>query len=308
MFFHRHAKKEKCDIVLVLGGSTSSNFKPIISINQNLLPFFDEEILKYKFSLNYFKFKILKYFLISTYNKSSGIIFLTNFSYEHIKKYINLKNINYTIIGHGVDKIFFNSFRTQRKINDYDENNPYRLLYISNFEYYKNHQQVIKIVSKLRQNNYPITLDLIGGGNKQLINKIKKIINKENRNKKYIFFRGIKGKNDILNYYNESDLFIYASSCESFGQILIESMAAKLPILCSSKSGLPRTAKNGAVYFDPFDKIDFYNKLKLLIDDRELREKISISAFEEAKKYKWENCSFETFNFISTIYQKNNNK
>ena len=126
-FFKSNAQKEDCNIVFIVGGSTLSNFKPIISLNQNLLPFFSEEINKYFPSLYFLKFYFLRFFQIYTYNKSLGIIFLTEFSSNYIFKY--LKNIpkNYTIIPHGIDSDYVFSSRKQSDISEYSLINPYSL-------------------------------------------------------------------------------------------------------------------------------------------------------------------------------------
>ena len=58
---------------------------------------------------------------------------------------------------------------------------------------------------------------------------------------------------DLIRYYNEADIFIFASSCETFGMILLEAMASGLPIACSKISSMPEILKQNGEYFNPKD-------------------------------------------------------
>ena len=98
----------------------------------------------------------------------------------------------------------------------------------------------------------------------------------------------------------KSEIYLFASSCESFGLTLLEGMASDLAVLSSKKSGLNFTSENKAFYFDPLDVksikksiIDFVNSDKKIID-KNVKETKKI-----AKKYTWSNTSNLTFDFLS---------
>ena len=83
--------KEKCSILFVPGGSFVTNFRPIVTMNQNLLPFEYREIFRYGFSLSMVKFLLLRIAQKLSFKNSNGIIFLiflfskdSNFSYFKI--------------------------------------------------------------------------------------------------------------------------------------------------------------------------------------------------------------------------------
>ena len=71
----------------------------------------------------------------------------------------------------------------------------------------------------------------------------------------------------------ESDIFIFASSSETFGISLLEAMALGLPIVCSNKSSLPEILDDGGLYFDPNNHIELYNQINKLIKNKKLRKK-----------------------------------
>lgn len=293
---------------MILGGSTASSFRPIVSINQNLLPFVDKEVSRYKFSPQYFKFKLLKYFQINTFNNSSGIIYLTNFSRLIVNNFLKDKNFFFEIIPHGVSENFKKKISFQKNIGEYSFSNPFKILYVSSLEHYKNHIQLIDAVCQLRNENLPITLDIVGAGKNSVRKLIESKLKKVDKSKKFIFFRGKKNVNELKDFYHRSELFVFCSSCETFGQILLESMSASLPILCSNLTGLHETSKSAAIYFNPLDKKDFYFNLKNIINDKDLREKLSKEALRISEEYTWSICSYNTFKFIEKTYNKFSSK
>ena len=84
-----------------------------------------------------------------------------------------------------------------------------------------------------------------------------------------------------------ADIFAFPSSTEGFGLALTEAMAVGLPAIgyrsCSSVNELIIDGYNGFLCDDGID--DFAEKLKILIDDAELRKKMGQNARKLMKKY-----------------------
>ena len=55
-YLEHELNREKCDLLFVPGGSFVTDFKPVITINQNLLPFELDEIKRFGFSFLSIKF------------------------------------------------------------------------------------------------------------------------------------------------------------------------------------------------------------------------------------------------------------
>ena len=109
---------------------------------------------------------------------------------------------------------------------------------------------------------------------------------------------------DLPSYYQQADIGLFASSCETFGIILLEKMSAGLPIACSNKSAMPEILKESGVYFDPDNALDIELTLERFISQEHLRAEKSALSFRESKKYEWAKCAQETFNFVSQITRK----
>ena len=111
----------------------------------------------------------------------------------------------------------------------------------------------------------------------------------------------------IIEIMKNTDIFIFASSCETFGITLLEGLAAGMVIACSNKSSIPEIIEDGGLLFDPENHLSIHKTIMTLIDNANLRFKLSKKSRKLASKYSWKRCSHETFNFIVESYSKYKN-
>ena len=69
-------QKENCDLLFVPGGSFVTDFRPIVTMSQNLLPFEWRELRRYGFSLLTLKWLLLRYSQSKSFKKEK------NYSWE----------------------------------------------------------------------------------------------------------------------------------------------------------------------------------------------------------------------------------
>lgn len=289
-----------CNILFIPGGSYSGKFKPFVTMSQNLLPFEWKEICRYKISKETVRLILLRLIQSRTFLRADGTIFLTEFARKVVIEQYPI-NLNKTvIINHGINNKFFIKPTIQKEISNFSESNPLRILYTSFIGEYKHQWNVVRGISLLKQKGYPVELTLIGDiieynafKKFQIALEESKISRLEVKHYQNISY------SDIHTLYTQSHIFVFASSCETFGQILTEAMASGLPIACSKMSAMPEILEDAGIYFDPLNSIDIYNKLEKLILDHNLRNKLSNLAYENSKKFSWEKCSNSTFEFIT---------
>mgnify|MGYP006087081721 CR=1 FL=1 len=294
--------KKRCDILLSITGDYIGGFKPLIGISRNMLLFerdiwfhinSPKEILR--FWLNYKKQK-------KCFKNSLGIIFISNYAKNYISNKLSLKEKQKKIIHHGISSRFFSKIKKQKKITDYSFENPFKFLYVSTVHVYKHQWNVVEAISKLRENGYPVTLDLVGGvifksSGKKLFN----MINKVDKNKEFIFFNGNVDYDVIESFYKNSDGIIYASTCENMPNILLESMSSGTPIACSNKQPMPEFLKDGGFYFDAKSTDSIFNTLLSFLLSPEERYINAQKSHQNILSYNWKKTSLETFNFIKNI-------
>ena len=159
-----------------------------------------------------------------------------------------------------------------------------KLLYVSPLYNYKNQDTVALAYSELKRKFSNLDIKFIGAyhHNMNYYNKILKnsLVSPDQ-------FLGALSQNQVIKHIYNSDIFLFASSSETFGITLLEAMALGMPIVCSKKSSLPEILKDGGVYFDPKNHRELIKKIELLIKDKNLRKKISYKAFNLSYKYDW---------------------
>jgi len=296
--------KSSCSILFVLGGTFLTRFKPTVTLHQNLLPFVSKEILRYGFSRKICKFYILRITQSLSFIRSQGVIFLSEYSKKFIQKTLKRNLMNNRVIPHGVEQRFKSFPKDQKPIDSYSFNNPFKMIYVSSIDYYKHQWNVVEAVSSLRNQGYPVELKLYGVENSGPKKYLDKSIKEFDPKGHFIHYEDEVDFNNIDKVYKSSDLSIFASSCETFGQIVLESMASGLPIACSNKSSMKEIVKDGCVYFNPLEVGEIYESLKTLLDSVELRWTVANKAYTHASNYSWEKTSIETFKFLAQIDKK----
>jgi glycosyltransferase involved in cell wall biosynthesis len=293
--------KKYCDALFIPGGTYLGKFKPYVTICQNMLPFDFRETCRYFPRLRFFKFLLLRYLQTRTFKRANGLIVLSDYIKEPLNKFLKKSSTQITAIPHGINNIFFQDNKTQKNINEYNKEKPFRFSYISTVDYYKHQWHVINAVTKLRQSGFPVSLDIVGAAYPPALKKMQRNIKKIDDNEKFINYIGGVEYDQLPQYYANADAFIFASSCETFGNILLEAMSAGLPIACSNKSVMPEILQDAGIYFDPENPIDISQALVELVDNKELRKNVAQKAQEYAKKYSWQKCADQTFEFLAKV-------
>lgn len=299
------ARQNRCNILFIPGGTHFGNFRPYVTMCQNMLPFEWSEIRRYGVSWLTFKYLVLRGFHLAAFRQADGLIFLSEYSIKALRPLMKGAIGKTVLIPHGVDERFRKEPKPQKPLSAYSAELPFHLLYVSQIAPYKHQWNVINAVDQLRKLGLPLTLELIGtmdfSGR-----RFNKALTDHDANSEWIHYQGEVPFNLVHESYLNADLFVFASSCESISMVLIESMAAGLPIACSKRGPMPSMLGNGAVYFDPEDPSDIARAIKTLVDDPCLRLEKSWKAFEAGRQYTWMRCAQDTFDFIDQVEQSEN--
>lgn len=100
-------------------------------------------------------------------------------------------------------------------------------------------------------------------------------------------FHGYLSHEKLQKLYQESAVFVFPSLYEGFGLPLLEAMASRCAIICSSVSSLPEVAGAAAVYFDPTSLNDLVNQLGYLLKNRELQNVLAEEGLKRLKNFSW---------------------
>ncbi|MDD4554677.1 MAG: glycosyltransferase family 1 protein [Bacteroidales bacterium] len=296
------AKQSGCDILFVPGGSNASRFKPVVTMSRNMLPFEWREMRRFGWSLFTVKLLLLRVIQSHTFRNANGVIFLTKYARNRVLNVTGSLRGKSMIIPHGINPRFFRLPRRQRLCKEFIETEPCRVLYVSIVDAYKHQTEVAIAVARLRSEGVFIVLELIGPSAKG-INRLNKTLSQIDPKSSFIKYRGSVPYEKLDEFYDNVDISVFASSCENMPNILLECMAAGLPMACSSMGPMPEILGDAGVYFNPEDANEIALALYKLIDSPSLREQSALTAYLRAQQYSWERCADGTFGFLADIAQ-----
>jgi glycosyltransferase involved in cell wall biosynthesis len=297
----RSAIDNNCDLVFSPGGSVSCNFRPIVTMSRNMLPFEWNEARRYGVSWITIRLILLRWLQSKSFNSASGVIFLTNYAKKQVIKVTgDLPGLS-TVIPHGFNSRFCTDPKAQCDMTEYSLEKPFQILYVSIVDQYKHQWHVVEAVAKLRKEGYPVVLNLVGPSYPPAQKRLTKAMNKFDVHNDWVKYHGEIPYLELHNIYKGAQLGVFASSCENMPNILLETMASGLPIACSNRGPMPEVLGDAGVYFDPEQPIEIYRAIKNLINNPQLRLEKSQASFHRAQQYSWDVCALETFSFLEQV-------
>lgn len=299
MTFPRRARAA-CDVLFVPGGS-GSGIHPFVTMAQNLLPFDPPERARYKYSRIYFRLLALEALQGRTLRRADAVIFPSDYARERVEARIGLSADRTTVIPHGVSERFRLEPRSQRPLSSYSMDAPLRFLYTSIVDLYKHQWNVAEAIVNLRREGLPVALDLVGEAYPPAMAKVEQVLDRSAGHRTAIRFLGATKHSDAAEVYHRADAFVFASTCESISLILIEAMAAGLPIASSDRRPMSDVLGQAGVYFDPENVASIEGALRSLACDPELRARKARTAYDVALRYSWRRCADETFSLLARV-------
>ena len=292
---------EGCDILFVPGGSYAGYFHPVVTMSQNLLPFETLERQRYGLTLFTIKLLLLCFTQSRSFKKTEGVIFLTEYARDTVIEVTGKLRGQTCIIPHGLNPRFKRVPKMQRAISEYDDDQPYRVLYVSIVDQYKHQWYVVEAINILRKMGFPVILDLVGPAYPPALQRLNATIERVDPERRFVHYHGAVEFDVLHNYYAQADLGLFASSCENMPNILLENMASGLPIACSKNGPMPEVLGEAGLYFDPEQPEDIARALSRMIDSAQLRTELAQASYDRSSQYSWQRCADEIFGFLLAI-------
>lgn len=183
------------------------------------------------------------------------------------------------------------TFIRNNEIKNCVENKKRQIIYLGRVDETKGIHILLKAIKILQEESFRDFYCVIAGsGPDDYIKRLQDYLKKNNiRN---VYFAGQLEKIKLYELLQES-LFSVAPSLwyDNMPNSVLESLAAGTPAIASNHGSLPEIIRNGetGLLFNPGDAKDLSNKIKILLDNKELIIKMS----KNAKKYIKENHSPE---------------
>lgn len=288
----------KVSVLFVPGGMDFTVFTfgiPKVTMFRNMLPF-DQLAIRY-LPTRRLKFKnwILKHLMTRTMSSANQVIFISKFARELIESEVKLSKS--TVIYHGISNVF-------KPVKSPNVNQEY-LLYVSRFEPYKNHYNLIVAYSMLDE-SYRKRYNLVIAGEfmEPHYSKCRQFI-LDNRLGDYVLLKGKVSYEDLPELYQSASLFIFASSCENCPNILLEAIGCGVPVIASKTEPMPEFLKGAGLYFNEKSYQEIYDCLIYVLSQPELMADMREKSIALRETYMWENTASKTWECLKEVGDEN---
>ena len=297
----KQVKRKQIDNLLVPGGFFFRKVCCVTTICQNMLPFQYREILRFFGRPIFFKFLVLRFLHIVSFNRSDGVIFLSDYAKNQVVNNIFVNISSSCVIPHGINKEFFNKKEEKLKSGKTLENKIYNIVYVSTIDLYKHQDKVVCAIGELRDNGHDIRIDFFGSSYPPALEKLRMKLSKVDPDSSWARYHSVVKYEDLPAIYKKYDFSIFASSCENLPNVVLEIMASGLPLLSSNMGPMPDLIKDGGIYFNPLSVEDIKEKVLEGINNPIKLHNKSIIAQQIASNYSWENTAKETIAYLIAI-------
>jgi glycosyltransferase involved in cell wall biosynthesis len=287
MFALLHDKK--IDVYLTFSSYLPKIFPralPSVVSVSNLAPFSDRAREAESSFLIRLKMTLLKHNILASAQRADQMIALSETCKDVLIGH-GIEPAKISVIPNGIEEFWFHQMSCDSGVlHDHGIVRPY-LLYVSNFYHYKNHHRLLNAFAMLPLSIRTMyQLVLVGKPlNKTYYDEVLALRSHLALND-VIVIAGEEGER-LRQIYQQATLFVFPSLIENCPNILLEAMAAGLPVLASCLAPMPEFCGEAAEYFDPLDVSDMALKILMLLDNKARLADMKVSAVRKAKLFSW---------------------
>lgn len=290
-------RREQADVLFCPGGTI--NTRPphgckTITMFRNMIPF-DMKVRKsVPIGLQKIRNWLLERIMLKSMATADLTIFISDYARHVIEQRICVKQA--VTIPHGINPAF-RTYRKQLARSSVSPNGKF-ILYVSRFDIYKHHYDVVKAYASLSKDlQQQYSLLFVGECDNAEATRVIGLINQIGLQDRVCILGPILYC-DLPALYHHAHLVLFASSCENCPNILLEALGAGRPVLASNVMPMPEFGGAGAGYFSPFDSEDIARKITEVLTSPELTKVMCEAAATRSEKFDWAVSAQETWKLI----------
>ena len=260
--------------------SLFSRAKQIITIH-DFIPLYYPEVAKHQ----YYYYKFIMPILLK---KAYKVICISENTKNDVLKFYNIDSDKLVKIYNGYDRELFNVNNVREDILEkYNITRPYFIAVGAGYSH-KNLETALNAFSKI-VNKFDSEFVIVGKDSNYIL-KLKELVKKLHIEKQ-VKFIGYVPDEDLPTLYNKSKAFVYPTLYEGFGLPILEAMACETVVLTANNASLPEGYGDAALDYDAKDEKEIVNKMKLVLTDSKLREKLIELSKKQIAKFTWDNTA-----------------
>ena len=199
-----------------------------------------------------------------------------------------IRSDNMVIWGRGIDSKLFNPKKRTESLRE-DWGNGFKfILFASRLVWEKELKTLVKVYKLFEKKHKDVKFVIVGDG-PQKNDLIKLMPN--------AIFLGMLSHEDLSRVYASSDIFIFPSVSETYGNVVVEAMASGLPCVVAGSGGSMDHIVHGVNGFHsiPRDSRDMYYRTLDILNSPKLSNTLSKKALRYTKNLSWESLTKRLF-------------
>ena len=119
-------------------------------------------------------------------------------------------------------------------------------------------------------------------------------------------FVGYLAGQELASAYASGDAFLFPSSTETLGLVLLEAMAAGCPVVGANRGGIPDIVSDGVngCLYDPDQPASLTTAVQRLLGDPAARRQLRLAAREEAERWGWAGATAQLQAYYRQVLQQ----
>lgn len=293
-------RRERADILFCPGGVVATKVPAdckTVTMFRNMMPFTPDIVDQMPWGPGRFRYIILHRVLLQSFASADLTIFISNHARSVVERAGAVKKGIVIVHGIGDD---FRSHDMDLPKPDLAPDTGY-LLYVSRFEIYKHHRQVVEGFANLPpeiQARYPLVL--IGEDDLPEADAVRQLVG-ELQMEDRVWIMGAVGYRELPSWYKHAKLVIFASSCENCPNILLESLGSGRPVLSSDVMPMPEFGGPDIAYFDPRAPESLTQSMHAALTDGELERRLGAASIAASKGYDWSLTAKRTWDALRDV-------
>lgn len=299
-FLPYYLAKNSVDILFCPGGTINTPVPKgckTVTMFRNMIPFDMKVRQSLPFGLQILRNWLLERVMLKSMAAADLTIFISDFARGVIESRITLKSA--VTIPHGINPAF-------RSYDDSFVRHPVvpsgkYILYVSKFDVYKHHYEVVKAYAGLSvklRDEYKLLL--VGENVGPEADRVTAFV-QQNELHGQVRIVGVISYRDLPALYHHADVILFASSCENCPNILLEALGAGRPVLSSDVMPMPEFGGDAVGYFSPFDLASIRRAIDKVLADENYAKRLAAAAKLKSCKYDWAITANETWTSIFTL-------
>ena len=296
-------KKEGVDVLFSPGNICPLFSKlPNVIMVQNIEPFSDD-LSRGRGLIQRIRLKLLKILTMISIKKAQRVIFPSMKARTLTEKSGTLMH-HVEVIHHGIDKGIFHpgiednislQFKKKYGLDKF-------ILYVSHIQRYKNFFELIKAFVLLKD-KIGNDIQLVFAGrcfDEEYYKEMQDFIREHGYEDRIIFLGNIPYE-ELPLLYSACMIFVYPSTCESFGMTLVEAMACGAAILTSRREPMTEICADAAIYFDPMNPAAMADTIFSALMSSDLISRLKTDSLRRSNVFSWENVAMSTLEVFKSV-------